>query len=189
MALKKFTWHKFHRKVHYWGALLCSLPVLIVIITGILLMLKKDFDWIQPETQKGPSKNPTISFQQILDVAKSVPESNIKEWGDIDRLDVRPSKGVIKIRSGVNMVEVQIDQETGEILQTAVRRSDFIETIHDGSIFTDYGKKYVFLPSSVILLILWLTGIYLFLFPINTKRRKRKERRLKKRNPTDPAPM
>ena len=39
--------------------------------------------------------------------------------------------------------EVQIDTETAEILQVAVRRSDLIESIHDGSYFNDHFKLWV----------------------------------------------
>ncbi|MEM7010155.1 MAG: hypothetical protein AAF585_01625 [Verrucomicrobiota bacterium] len=35
----RFGW--LNRKVHYWGAILCAIPVLIIICTGILLLHKK----------------------------------------------------------------------------------------------------------------------------------------------------
>lgn len=155
---------KLNRLAHRWGSLLVALPVLIVILSGILLLLKKEIPWIQPPTQKGGSKELTLSFDQILDVAKSAPQADIESWSDIDRLDVRPSKGVVKVRAN-NRWEIQIDSHTGKVLQTAYRRSDLIETIHDGSFFHDKVKLLLFLPSAAILLILWITGIYLFLLP------------------------
>ena len=66
-----------------------------------------------------------------------------------------------------------VDTKTAEVLNVAYRRSDLIETIHDGSFFSDEVKLYLFLPSGVLLIIMWGTGIYLFLLPRMRKRKKR----------------
>jgi uncharacterized iron-regulated membrane protein len=168
------TLAKFNRLFHRWASMIVALPVLVVIVTGLILLLKKDVAWIQPPTQRGCSTELDLSFDQILEIVQTVSEAEIKSWEDIDRLDVRPSKGMLKVR-GVNQWEVQIDAECGEILQVAFRRSDFIESLHDGSFFHDRVKLWLFLPSALILLALWMTGIYLFLLPYLI-RRKRKRR-------------
>ena len=36
------------RKAHRWGAIAVALPFLVVIATGILLQLKKNWSWVQP---------------------------------------------------------------------------------------------------------------------------------------------
>ena len=64
-----------------------------------------------------------------------------------------------------NRYEVQIDTETVEILQLALRRSDLIESIHDGSYFNDHFKLWIFLLAGNVLAMLVITGIYLFLLP------------------------
>ena len=153
--------NKLNRKAHFWGACVCAIPILIVIATGIVLQLKKELAWVQPPTMRGSLGNPAITFEQILNTAKTVHEAEINNWEDIDRLDVRPKKGVIKIRSK-NRWEIQIDHQTGKVMQVAYRRSDLIESIHDGSFFHDKVKIWVFLPSAIVLLILWITGVYLF---------------------------
>jgi hypothetical protein len=99
--------------------------------------------------------------------------AGIKDWKDIDRLDVQPTRGMVKVRAK-NSWEVQIDLKTGEVLQTAYRRSDLIESIHDGSFFHDYAKLWLFLPSGIVLLLLWLTGIYMFVLPYWVRSRRRK---------------
>ena len=137
--------------------------------TVILIQLKKDFEWIQPSTQSGSIQNlPSISFDQILDTAKNAKNVTIKDWSDIDRLDVRPEKGIVKVRTK-NRWELQIDTNTGQVLQEAYRRSDLIETLHDGSWFNSSIKYLIFLPSGIVLLVLWLTGIYLVLLPYQKK--------------------
>ncbi len=169
------AWHsrRDSRKIHRWGAIIIALPFLIVLISGIFLQLKKDVPWIQPITQSGVQPSPEISFEQILETAKTVPQAEIQTWADIDRLDVRPTKGIVKVRA-VNNWEVQIDTYTGEILQTEFRRTNIIESLHDGTWFHDNAKLWIFLPSSIIVLVLWITGIYLFLVPYLSKRKNRK---------------
>ena len=169
------NWKRINRKIHYWGALIVALPVLIVIVTGILLLLKKDIDWLQPPTAAGQGKVPTLSVARILEVSKSVPEAGIAGWADIDRVDLRPRKGVLKVRAR-NSWEIQIDHQTGEVLQVAYRRSDLIEALHDGSFFHAAAKLWVFLPAAVVLLALWVTGVYLFLVPLLARRRARQRR-------------
>ena len=94
----------------------------------------------------------------------SIPQAAIQSWGDIARLDIRPDKGLIKIHA-VNHWEIQLDHRSGEVLQVAYRRSDLIEALHDGSFFHERVKLWIFLPSALILLVLWITGIYLFVKP------------------------
>ncbi len=168
-----FSWKRFARKSHYWASLFVAVPLLAIIGSGILLLLKKEFGWIQPGTVKGTSREPTISFEKIYQAAASIEVAEITSWDDVERLDVRPSKGVVKVRSH-NSWEVQIDLSTGEVLRTAYRRSDLIESIHDGSFFHASAKLWIFLPSAVVLLVMLVTGLYLFAQPmIATRRRKR----------------
>ena len=162
---KRFNWSKWSRKTHYWGSFIIILPVLLIIMSGVLLQLKKEVHWIQPPTKKGQEQNnPIISFDDILSSVKTIDEVNIKSWSDIDRLDVRIDKGIVKVR-GKNRWEVQIDTQTKKVLQVAYRRSDLIEQLHDGSWFNEKVKLYIFLPSGIILFVLWLTGIYMFIYP------------------------
>jgi hypothetical protein len=147
----------------------------VILVTGIVLQLKKQSDWVQPPTVKGSGKELAIEFDEVLPIAKAVPEAAISSWADIDRLDVRPGKGMLKVRAK-NRWEIQLDTSTGNILQVAYRRSDLIESIHDGSFFHESYKLGVFLPSALILTVIWGTGIYLFIYPFLVKwRRKRKD--------------
>lgn len=169
----KIKWNRLNRDIHHWGAIIIALPIVIVIVTGVLLLLKKEFDWIQPSTIKTASKVPEVSYEKILLVASSVNEAEIKGWSDIKRVDIRPNKGLIKVTSNNNW-EIQIDQATGEMLSNAFRRSDIIESIHDGSFFHKGAKLWVFLPAAIILFVLWVTGIYLFIIRQFPKKRRKK---------------
>ena len=176
---------KLNRKLHRWGAVVVALPLVVVFVTGIMLQMKKVSDWVQPPMVKGSGGDPTIGFDRVLEVARSVPEAEVRGWEDIDRLDVRPSKGILKVRCK-NGWEIQIDSNSGDVLQVSVRRSDLIESIHDGSFFHEKAKLWVFLPSALVLTGLWGTGLYLFARPYITKRKRRVDRRTPPR-PTVPA--
>ena len=160
----------WNRKLHRHGSIVLALPLLVVIGSGLLLLLKKEVDWIQPPTQQGVSGEPSIGFDRILSVARAIPEAEIESWADVDRLDVRPDRGLVKVRAHSG-IEAQIDTSTGEVLQVMRRRSDLIESIHDGTWFHDRVKLWVFLPSALILLFLWCTGLYLWFKPVLAKRR------------------
>ena len=167
------NWKKINRKTHSWGSLICALPILIVIGSGLLLILKKEIHWVQPPSAHGQGESPTIEFSQVLAIAQKIPELGVYQWSDIDKLDVRPKKGIIKIRAK-NGWEAQIDHQTGDVLQVAYRRSDLIESIHDGSYFHTQAKLWLFLPASILLLLLWVTGLYLFLTTHFAKQAKKK---------------
>ena len=176
----KVSWNRWVRKTHYWASLLVAVPLIVVIGSGILLLLKKEIAWIQPSTMNGSGRIPIIEFERVFEAVAAVDAAGITRWEDIERLDVRPSKGVVKVRSHSHW-EVQVDFVTGVVLQTAYRRSDLIESIHDGTFFHDAAKLWIFLPSAVVLLVMWLTGLYLFTVPrMATRRRELKMMRGRK---------
>lgn len=165
------------RQIHYWLSLAVFLPAGIMFFAGIFLMLKKEVSWIQPPSQRGvmTEQMPAISYEQMLAASKLHPEAQISTWADIDRIDIRVDKGIAKIRATSGW-EVQLDTETADVLSVAYRRSDIIETIHDGSFFSDFVKLYIFLPTGILLVLMWGTGIYLFLLPRIAKSKKKTRR-------------
>jgi len=163
----------WNRKLHRWGSIAVALPFFVVICTGLLLQLKKQLAWVQPPEQKTAFNVPTVTMEQILASARAVPEAKVSGWGDIDRLDVRPGKGLVKVVT-VDHWELQLDLATGALLQSTYRRSDLIETLHDGSFFHPLVKLGVFFPAAVIVFGLWITGMYLFLLPFRARANKRR---------------
>jgi uncharacterized iron-regulated membrane protein len=160
------------RKLHYWGSILIAIPIAIVICTGLLLQLKKQMPWVQPKEMKTKAREVTVTPHQILAAAKGTEALQVRSWDDIARVDIRPDKGLIKVSSD-NHWELQLHSETGETLQVAYRRSDLIESIHDGSWFHDQAKLWLFFPSGLLLFGLWLTGMYLFALPYWVRARRR----------------
>jgi len=159
------------RKLHRWGAVAIAVPFLVVIASGVLLQLKKQWSWVQPTEHKGSGAVPSLGFARILEIARAVPQAGIGSWDDIERVDVRPGKGIMKITSNSRW-EIQVDSESGAVLHSAYRRSDWLESLHDGSWFHPLAKLWVFLPSGVIVFALWLTGLYLWFLPYQTRRKR-----------------
>jgi hypothetical protein len=162
-----------NRKIHYWASAFVAVPVIVIIGSGLLLQVKKHWSWVQPEEQQGTGTSPRVDLEGILTGVREVPGLGVAGWDDVSRLDLRPGRGLAKVwlRSGW---EVQVDLGTGRVLQTAYRRSDLIESIHDGSFFAgDVSKLGVFLPSGVALLLMWVTGLWMFWLPFSAKRKRR----------------
>lgn len=161
-----------NRRIHYWVGAAVAIPMLVIACSGSLLQIKKKVAWIQPTEQRGTGKTPAVDFEDILASVRSVPELGVTGWQDIDRLDVRPGKGVVKVLLKSHW-EAQVDLGTGRVLQTAFRRSDVIEQIHDGSFFAgDWTRYGVFLPAGVALMVLVASGSWMFWQPLAVKRKR-----------------
>ena len=158
-----------NRKVHYWVSPFIALPVLVILGSGLLLQMKKHWSWVQPVEHRGTGKSPAIDLERILTSVRGDSTLGVESWDDVNRIDVRPGRGVAKVwlKSGY---EAQVDLGTGRLLHTAYRRSDLIESIHDGSFFAgDWSKLGLFLPSGLALLLLWVTGLWMFWLPFSVK--------------------
>ncbi len=166
-----------NRKLHYWGAAIIAIPLIIVISSGVVLQLKKHWAWVQPVEHRGRVKAPQIELSAILNAMKTYvhPEVKVAGWEDVKRLDVRPDRGVAKATLQ-NDWEVQIDTTDGRVMQVAYRRSDWIEAIHDGSIFGDPYKLWIVFPSALVLLFLWGSGMWMWIYPLLNRRKVRRRR-------------
>ena len=161
-----------NRKVHYWASAIIAIPLLVIILSGLFLQAKKQSTWVQPPEQRGTGKAPVLSLDDVLERVKTVPEMHVTSWDDVNRLDVRPGRGMVKVWLQ-NGYEVQVDLGTGRVMQVAYRRSDLIESIHDGSFFGgDWTKLGLFLPTGITLLLLWLGGVWMFWVPFWAKRKR-----------------
>ncbi|MCH2084051.1 MAG: PepSY domain-containing protein [Saprospiraceae bacterium] len=155
----------YHR---YLGIFLCTI-VVVSAVTGILLSYKKQVNWIQPPTQKGSTKSlsdwlPLYQLEEKALKAFQIAQPD-EQHPKIDRMDVRPSKGIAKILLKDNWWEIQINGQTGDILSIQKRHSDWIEAIHDGSIISEIFKLISMNILGFGLLVLSLTGFWLWYGP------------------------
>lgn len=174
------TYRKIH---HYLGAALFAF-FLIISVTGILLGWKKHSGGlILPKTAVGVSTNLNdwLSYDSLNTLAKQALPAALSS--KIDRIDARPDKGIVKFVYKEHFTELQLDATTGKVLSIQQRTSDIIEQIHDGSIL-DFmigtGNGQIKLGYTTIaglsLLLLSVTGFFLWYNPIRIKREKHRQR-------------
>lgn len=172
MTVFKFCW-----QAHKWIGIALSLILINLSVTGLLLLEKKQYDWIQPATHRGqPGTHADfISMQRVFDAVFACEHPDFVDVNDIDRVDFRPDKRVYKVRSNTHHAEIQVDAVTGQILSTSTRFCDFLEQLHDGSWFGPW-KHDIMMPAvAVANVVLAVSGLYLWLGPKLTRKRRRQK--------------
>lgn len=145
---------KYHRQIA-----LVSFPALLVMIaSGVVLSLSPFSSTLQPPMAKGTSEGFSLTASQILEVAQTVDDGEIRNWSDIAQIDVRPHAGILRVRSK-NHYEIQIDGHTGQILSRSFRPKTWIVKIHDGSFFGDWAHRLLFPVTGLLALLLSITGL------------------------------
>jgi hypothetical protein len=149
-------------------------------LTGFLLGWKKNTGLLPP-SQAGISSDARqwISLDSMQIIAENFAHDSLKKSPAIDRIDVRPGKGIAKIVFAEHYTEIQIDCSTGKILSLQKRYSDIIENIHDGSIVdfllktsADPAKLFYTTVVSIGLMLLSVSGFWLWWNPKRIRKRK-----------------
>lgn len=177
---------RIFRKIHrYTGACLFAVFFFIA-VSGLLLGWKKHSgDAILAKTRTGSTTDLTRwkPLSELRDNAVAYYRDSLQPGGafEIDRMDVRPGKGVVKFTFTPGFTGLQLDGATGEVLYVETRRSDFIEKLHDGSLVDlwlglDNGAFKLFYTSlaGVALLVFTITGFWLWYGPKRMRRQARK---------------
>lgn len=173
------------RKIHRTTGALLFAFFFITAVTGLLLGWKKHTGGvILPKSYQGKSTNPQdwLPTSVLLQNAEKVVREQISPALslELERIDYRPDKGMVKFVFIEGYWGVQLDCTTGELLHIERRRSDFIENIHDGSVM-DYvlgttGEQIKLAYTSIMgtaLLIFTVSGFWLWIGP---KRFRQKDR-------------
>lgn len=163
------------RKLHRLSGISLFMFFFIMAVTGILLGWKKHSgEVIMPDTYRGTTIEMAewLPLDRLSLLAVSALEKQTGERLEVDRIDVRPGKGVLKVLFKDKQLEVQLDGATGEVLSVGRRHNDWIEQVHDGSIIDDWlgishGIFKVFYNSlmGVALIIFTVTGFWLWYGP------------------------
>jgi uncharacterized iron-regulated membrane protein len=167
------------RKWHHKLSVVMAILLLISAITGLLLGWKKQVDWLQPGTQRGEAGE-LVDWKPISELSEAAviafrqnagPDAN----AEVDRMDVRPSKNVVKVRFEYEDYEVQVDGITGKVLNVGNRTADWIERIHDGSIVSDLFKLISMNLLSFGVFIMTITGLWLYFGPKRYRAQRRRD--------------
>ncbi|MDX1908234.1 MAG: PepSY-associated TM helix domain-containing protein [Bacteroidia bacterium] len=165
---RQAKWLRIFRKIHRVTGVGLCLFLLAVGLTGLLLGWKKNSgDWLLPTTRQGTSTD--LAAWLPLDSLHTRACAAARDtFGaefplDLERIDVRPDKGMVKFVFEADYAGLQLDGATGRVLLVEKRRSDFVENLHDGSFF----DKYFHTPHGIIKLIYTtIMGLALVVFTI-----------------------
>lgn len=176
---------KLARKVHRTTGAALFIFFFLVSITGLFLGWKKHSGGlILADSFKGRSTDPKdwLPIHNLQEAAIRHAQEKISATisTEIDRIDVRPDKGMVKFVFVEGYWGVQVDLTTGELLHIERRYSDLIENIHDGSyadrVFgTTYGQiKLIYTTIlGLALLTFTITGFWLWFGPKRFKKHNR----------------
>ena len=168
---------KLARKLHRTTGALLFIFFFIVASTGLLLGWKKHSGGIiLPKSFEGSSLEMKdwlpvdVLHRKAAAIAREQISPNISL--ELERIDFRPDKGMVKFVFVEDFWGVQLDCATGELLHIERRRSDFIEKVHDGSIldyWIDSGEGYIKLFYTTVmgsaLLLFTISGFWLWYGP------------------------
>lgn len=181
----RVTFFRLLWEVHKWIGVTAGLVLLLSASTGFFLLIKKKYDWIQPVSQAGTPGTPEqrATFAQLYDsiFTHSCDEHPdgfpaFQDYEDIERLDVRPDKNIVKVRSHVDWMEVQLDLTTAEVLSYKQRYSDWFEQLHDGQLIAGWWHEWGMPVIAIAFLLMVFTGYLIWLWPKYVKRRNRRRR-------------
>lgn len=153
----------FH--LHLWFGVISTVLLLIIAITGILLNHKRPLG-LMPDIDNEPSG----AFEEALPLAELVARASAAVPAEaaaagVDRMDVRPGDGLVKIRFDDRLVtEATVDLNSGTVLHVGERNDVFLEKLHSGEIF---GDNWILLSdlAAVLLVIVLISGYWLWLYP------------------------
>lgn len=169
--------YRFFWQAHKWVGVTLAAFLLLIAVTGFLLLLKKEYTWIQPPTQRGaPGELASfLTLEQAWQRVEAAKHPDFQTPADVDRVDVRLSERVYKFRATRNHTELQLDAVTGDVLSIETRNSDFLESLHDGSWFAKPVHDYWMPLVALGVAFLSLSGIWLWIRPMLSRRARRRK--------------
>lgn len=165
------------RKVHRLTGASLFVFFFVIAFTGLLLGWKKNSGGlILAKSHKGTTTEMTKWLP--IDSLHTLACKALHEQVDptlsltLDRIDIRPDKGMVKFVFADHFQGLQLDLATGRVLHAEERRADFIEKIHDGSILDFYlgaskgpFKLFYTTVMGIALLTFTVTGFWLWYGP------------------------
>jgi len=176
---------RIFRKVHRTTGALLFAFFFIVAVTGLLLGWKKHSGgMILPKSYTGSSTDlkEWLSVDSLHKIACGILRDSVSAAlsTDLERIDIRKDKGMVKFVFVDHFWGIQLDGATGKLLHIERRRSDFIEHIHDGSILDRYlgtGNQQIKVAYTSVmglaLLTFTITGFWLWYGPKRMRRNQR----------------
>lgn len=176
---------RWARKIHRTTGIVLFVFFFIIAVTGLLLGWKKHSGGILlPESHKGTSADlkDWLSLDSLHRNACQILHDSVSPTLslDLERIDIRKDKGMVKFVFIDHYWGIQLDGATGRLLHIERRNSDIIENIHDGSLldyFFGTSREQIKLVYTTImgfaLLLFTVTGFWLWYGPGVLRRKSR----------------
>ncbi|HEX8274355.1 MAG TPA: PepSY domain-containing protein [Longimicrobiaceae bacterium] len=151
--------------LHLWMGVLATGVLLLVCATGILLNHKRGLG-LMPD----PAHEAGGAFEQALPLAELARRAGeavgpAVAGAGIDRMDVRPGDGLVKVRfDDREVTEATVDLASGRVVHVGPRADVFLEKLHSGEIFGD-GWVLLSDAAAVALVLALVSGYWLWLYP------------------------
>ena len=173
--------------IHLWLGVLSTIALIAISVTGILLNHKRGLG-LMPDV----AHEATGDFVAALPIERlayaalvAAPAATKGDWkegdavdiGLIDRMDVRPRNGFVKVRLRDRAaMEMTVDINTGRVIHVGRRGDVFLEKLHSGEIFG--GLPFVIISdiAAVALVLTLITGYWLWLVPKLSRGTREEER-------------
>jgi uncharacterized iron-regulated membrane protein len=175
---RKLTRAAFY--IHLWLGVLATVALVAISVTGVLLNHKRGLG-LMPDFPH----EPTAPFVGALHLERlayaalaAAPPAARGAWSEgdpvdislIDRMDVRPRNGFVKVRlRDKASTEMTVDIASGRVIDVGRRGDAFLEKLHSGEIFG--GQPFVLLSdfAAIGLILVLVTGYWLWLAPKVTR--------------------
>lgn len=151
---------KYLRKWHRWLGIAAAVPAGIILISGTVLMLRREIPALQPPAARGSAPGYSLGWPAVLEASRGVADAEVAEAGDISKVVLLPKAGVFQVRAR-NGWQIQVDAHTGAVLDARKRWTGWWIQLHEGTLFSLTASYALFLPASVLLVFLWLSGVWL----------------------------
>jgi len=162
--------------IHLWLGVLSTIALIAISITGILLNHKRGLGLMPDVAHEatGPFGS-SVALEELARAALTAAPADARPgWnpGDpvdlalIDRMDVRPRNGFVKVRlRDKASTEMTVDLASGAVIHVGRRGDVFLEKLHSGEAFG--GTSFVILSdiAAVALVLTLITGYWLWLVP------------------------
>lgn len=148
---------------HLWLGIVATALVLVVSVTGIALNHKRTLGLMPDPPAATPGVAGALSLAELVEAAKTAAEEAAA--AGVDRMDVRPDDGVVKVRFADRRVtEVTLALHDGRVLSVGERGDVFMERLHSGQIFGD-GWTLLSDGLAIGLILLLGSGVWIWLYP------------------------
>lgn len=151
---------------HLWIGIVGTILLVLIAITGILLNHKRALGLMPdvPKLEQGGLTD-ALTLERLSMVAVDTLARLVGRRVEVDRMDVRPEAGYVKVRMDDSATtEVTVALASGAVLHVGSRGDVFLERVHSGEIL---GANWILLSdlAAVALVLTLVTGYWLWVAP------------------------